>query len=128
MVALDFDASILDRSSGAKPGFQLGGSFVRPFWFNGRSEMIVTPFPRLPFVSRPTRTTVDLLGADDSLLQVQVVFSWWHLGQSSFRQSSCPIVESLLLADLRHDPSLFHLLPQMGKRGHRFAGCFSSFA
>jgi hypothetical protein len=27
MVALDFDASVLDRSAGAKPGFQLGGKF-----------------------------------------------------------------------------------------------------
>jgi hypothetical protein len=74
--------------------------------------MIVTPLPRLPFVSRPTRITVVLLGAGGSLLQVHVVLSWWHFGQSSFRQSSCPIVESLfLLADLRHDPVLFHLLP-----------------
>ena len=53
--------------------------------------MMVTPFPRLPFVSRPTRTTVDLLGADGSLLQVHVVFSWWHLGQRSFRQLSFAI-------------------------------------
>ncbi len=55
--------------------------------------MIVTPLPPRPFVSRPTRTTVDLLGANGSVWQVQVFFSWWHFGQSSFRQSSFPIVQ-----------------------------------
>jgi hypothetical protein len=83
--------------------------------------MIVTPLPPLPFVSRPTRTTVDLLGS--SGLQVHVVLSWWHLGQRSFRQPSFPIVESpFLLADLRHNPSLFHLLPQLSELGCRLAG------
>ena len=54
------------------------------------------PLPRLPFVSRPTRTTMDLLGAGDSALQVQVVFSCLHFGQSSFLQLSFPIGRSQL--------------------------------
>jgi len=32
--------------------------------------------PRLPLVSRPTRTMVALLGADGSFWQVHVVLSW----------------------------------------------------
>jgi hypothetical protein len=100
-----------------------------PFSSNGRSETVVTPLPRLPFVSRLTRTTVDLLGADGSLLQVQVVFNWWHLEQRSFRQLFFAIVESLLLfADLRQNPGLFHLFPQMSELSRRFAGGLSSFS
>jgi hypothetical protein len=71
---------------------------------------------------------MDLLGAEGSLVQVQVFLSWWHLGQRSFRQSSFTIVESLLLADLRPNPSLFHLLPQVGELRRRFAGRLSSFS
>jgi hypothetical protein len=41
---------------------------------------------------------------------------------------TCPAVASFLLPDFRHDPSLFHLLPQMGELGRRFAGHLSSFA
>src|SRR5437763_1080382 len=84
--------------------FNLVASSARPVSSSGKSEMIVTPLPPRPLVSRLTRTTVDLLGAGDSVMQVHVVLSCLHLGHSSFRQSSFPIVGSLLLADLGHRP------------------------
>jgi hypothetical protein len=36
-------------------------------------------------------------------------------------------ISFLSLPDLRGDAGLFHLLPQMGKLGRRFAGRLSSF-
>ena len=69
-----------------------------------------------------TSTTLVLLGVDGSLVQVQVFLSWWHLGQRRSRHFSLPIAESLpLLADLCHDPGVFHLLPQLGQLGRRSA-------
>ena len=91
MVALDFDFPSLTVPPVPSRLFNLVASSARPLSSSGKSEMTVTPLPLLPFVSRPTRTTVDLFGG--SGLQVHVFLSWWHFGQSSFRQSSFPIVQ-----------------------------------
>jgi hypothetical protein len=75
MIALDLDPPTLDRSASTQ-SLRLVTSSSRRFSSRGRSEMVVAPFPRLPFVSRPTRPTVALLGTDSSPLQVHVLLSW----------------------------------------------------
>src|SRR5205807_3449984 len=79
LVALNLNRPVLDRPAGAAPLLERGGEFQQPGFIEGRSDTVVTPLPRLPFVSRPRRTTGALVlttsffagGAD-----VSVAFSW----------------------------------------------------
>jgi hypothetical protein len=129
MIALDLDPSLLNRSPGAKPCFQLGGKFcaavlVQRQVGNGR-HALASPALRLTAHSddsgfaRGRRLALASAGG----------FELVALGAGQVSPTMlCHRGSLFLLGDLRDDPILFHLLPQVGELGRRFAGRLSSLS